>query len=102
HSRLPTRPTLFPYTTLFRSYKSKYLDLYEKVKRDTAKEKTSILDDIDFELELIHRDRVNVAYILKLLAKLKDTNTTAAKTQKKRSEEHTSELQSRENLVCRL
>tara|TARA_R110002050_G_scaffold300104_1_gene467692 strand:- start:8614 stop:11514 length:2901 start_codon:yes stop_codon:yes gene_type:complete len=67
----------------FEDYKSKYLDLYEKVKRDTAKEKTSILDDIDFELELIHRDRVNVAYILKLLAKLKDTNTTAAKTQKK-------------------
>ncbi|MCM4150024.1 type I restriction endonuclease subunit R [Arenibacter sp. N53] len=67
----------------FEDYKSKYLDLYEKVKRDTAKEKTSILDDIDFELELIHRDRVNVAYILKLLAKLKDTNTSEAKAQKK-------------------
>ena len=67
----------------FEDYKSKYLDLYEKVKRETAKEKTSILDDIDFELELIHRDRVNVAYILKLLGKLKDSKTTDAKTQKK-------------------
>jgi type I restriction enzyme R subunit len=67
----------------FEDYKGKYLDLYEKVKRDTAKEKTSILDDIDFELELIHRDRINVAYILKLLAKLKDAKTTDAKAQKK-------------------
>jgi len=67
----------------FEDYKGKYLDLYEKVKRDTAKEKTSILDDIDFELELIHRDRINVAYILKLLAKLKDANSTEAKAQKK-------------------
>lgn len=55
----------------FEDYKSKYLDLYEKVKQDNQKQKTSILDDIDFELELIHRDQINVAYILKLLAQLK-------------------------------
>ena len=67
----------------FEDYKGKYLDLYEKVKRDTAKAKTSILDDIDFELELIHRDRINVAYILKLLSKLKGANSAEAKAQKK-------------------
>ena len=68
----------------FEDYKSKYLDLYEKVKRDTQKEKTSILDDIDFELELIHRDQINVAYILKLLAQLKGEKTpSAAAAQKK-------------------
>lgn len=67
----------------FENYKSKYLDLYDKVKRDTAKEKASILDDIDFELELIHRDVVNVAYIIKLLAKLKQAKSTAAEQQKK-------------------
>ena len=68
----------------FEDYKSKYLDLYEKVKRDNEKQKTSILDDIDFELELIHRDQINVAYILKLLAQLKGAKTpTAAATQKK-------------------
>ena len=50
-------------------YQSKYLDLYEKTKRDREKEKTSILDDIDFELELIHRDDINVGYILTLLEK---------------------------------
>ena len=56
----------------FEDYKSKYLDLYDKTKGAGAKEKVSILNDIDFELELIHRDEINVAYILKLLAKLKD------------------------------
>lgn len=67
----------------FEDYKSKYLDLYDKVKNDTEKHKTSILDDIDFELELIHRDEINVAYILQLLAKLKQSNTSDAKAQKK-------------------
>ena len=67
----------------FEYYKSKYLDLYDEVKLDTKKEKESILDDIDFELELIHRDIINVAYILKLLAKLKESKTSEAQKQKK-------------------
>lgn len=67
----------------FEDYKSKYLDLYDKVKRDTQKQKTSILDDIDFELELIHRDQINVSYILKLLAQLKGANSAAAAAQRK-------------------
>ena len=67
----------------FENYKSKYLDLYDKVKNREAKQKTSILEDIDFELELIHRDLINVAYIIKLLAKLKETKTTEAEQQKK-------------------
>ena len=54
-------------------FKSKYLDLHEKIKTNSQKEKVSIIDEIDFELELIHRDEVNVTYILKLLAALKDT-----------------------------
>lgn len=56
----------------FEDYKSKYLDLYDKAKGHHQKEKVSILSDVDFELELIHRDEINVSYILKLLAKLKD------------------------------
>ena len=56
----------------FEDYKSKYLDLHDKVKSDHSKEKVSILDDIDFELELIHRDEINVAYIVQLLIKLKE------------------------------
>ena len=56
----------------FENYKSKYLDLYDKTRE--VKEKTSILDEVDFELELIHRDDITVTYILALLAKLKATS----------------------------
>ncbi len=56
---------------LFEDFKSKYLDLYDKVKSDHQTEKVSILEDVDFELELIHRDEINVAYIIQLLIKLK-------------------------------
>ncbi len=55
----------------FEDFKSKYLDLYDKVKPGLLKEKVSILEDVDFELELIHRDEINVNYILQLLIKLK-------------------------------
>jgi len=67
----------------FEDYKSKYLDLYDKAKSHTQKEKVSILNDVDFELELIHRDEINVAYILKLLAKLKDSTKEDQEHQKK-------------------
>ena len=67
----------------FDNYKTKYLDLYDKVKRENAKEKTSILDDIDFELELLHRDLINVSYIIKLMAKLKQAKASDAEKQKK-------------------
>jgi type I restriction enzyme R subunit len=67
----------------FEDYKSKYLDLYEKTKSEKQKEKVSILDDVDFELELIHRDEINVAYILKLLAKFKGAKGDEQEKQKK-------------------
>lgn len=66
----------------FEDYKSKYLDLHEKVKSNNQKEKVSILEDVDFELELIHRDEVNVAYIIQLLIKLKfDTQKDTTKAE---------------------
>ncbi|MFV8366375.1 type I restriction endonuclease subunit R [Flavobacterium sp. XS1P27] len=67
----------------YNKYKTQYLDLYQKVKQDNQKQKTSILDDIDFELELIHRDQINVAYILKLLAQLKGAKTSDTAVQRK-------------------
>jgi type I restriction enzyme, R subunit len=66
----------------FADYKSKYLDLYREVRESTTKEKVSILDDIDFELELITRDNINVAYILALLAKFKDSSTEERQKQR--------------------
>ncbi|ASS49902.1 MAG: deoxyribonuclease HsdR [Candidatus Fluviicola riflensis] len=68
---------------LFENYKSKYLDLYDKVKSNNQKEKVSILEDVDFELELIHRDDINVAYIVQMLIKLKaDKEKDASKAEK--------------------
>ncbi len=67
----------------FEDYKSKYLDLYDKARNKNQKEKISILNDVDFELELIHRDEINVAYILKLLGKLKDATADEHEQQKK-------------------
>jgi type I restriction enzyme R subunit len=67
----------------FEDYKSKYLDLYDKSKSAHQKEEVSILQDIDFELELIHRDEINVGYILKLLGKLKDASEEEHEKQKK-------------------
>ena len=69
----------------FEDYKGKYLDLYEKVKREAQKEKISILDDIDFELELIHRDRINRAYILKLLRDFKEEKEPTISAAKKKA-----------------
>lgn len=86
----------------FNNYKSKYLDLYQKVQRDNAKQKESILNDVDFEVELIHRDQVNVAYILKLLAKLKTAKTTETARQKKAIMDYLSgdiELRSKRELI---
>jgi type I restriction enzyme R subunit len=65
----------------FEDYKSKYLDLYDKVKHGTSKEKVSILNDIDFELELIHRDEINVSYILGLLKKIKSESDSDRENQ---------------------
>ena len=67
----------------FEDYKSKYLDVHDKVKERTEGEKASVLEDIDFELSLIHRDEINVAYILNLLVTLSKLNPEEAKKHQK-------------------
>lgn len=54
----------------FEDFKSKYLDIFDRVRGDAEKDKVSILDDVDFELELIRRDTINVDYIIRLLARM--------------------------------
>jgi len=58
----------------FEDFKSKYLDIHDRVKsnQDDSDHKASIIDEVDFELELIRRDNINVAYILALLASIAD------------------------------
>jgi type I restriction enzyme, R subunit len=63
----------------FADYSSKYLDIREETKRQDEKHKESILNDIDFEVELIHSDTINVTYIIKLLAKQKETSNAEEK-----------------------
>ena len=49
----------------YQDYKSKYLMLYRK--HQTGKEVVSVLDDVDFCIELMESDRINVAYIMNLI-----------------------------------
>src|SRR5690606_40658893 len=88
--RRPPRSTLFPYTTLFRSSSiptsgSQYPTSSTVFKFTTYEEKLSL----NFFL---------VTHSL-IIASVNELDATLIRT---RSEEHTSELQSRENLVCRL
>lgn len=54
----------------FLDYQSKYLDIYERKPENTDKE--SILDQIDFEIELTVKDLINFDYIIKLISVLVD------------------------------
>ena len=59
-------------TQMFEDYKSKYYELYRRLSND--KEKSSILNDITFSLELIQTDKINVSYILNLIRNVDLTN----------------------------
>lgn len=49
----------------YQDYKSKYLTLYRKHQHD--KEVVSVLNDVDFCIELMESNRINVAYIMNLI-----------------------------------
>src|SRR3712207_7449620 len=88
--RRPPRSTLFPYTTLFRSYN--YITSAAKFKRLLEMIcSLPCLKKFQFDAEVPERFIVNqISFSL-----LKEQGIN-------RSEEHTSELQSRQYLVCRL
>lgn len=83
----------------YNDHKSVYLDIYDDVKHDV--EKTSILDDIDFELELIRDDTVNVDYILNLLKYVdkKDDNYEHQVKRVKKIIKETEQLRSKNKLI---
>jgi type I restriction enzyme R subunit len=60
----------------YEDYKSKYFDIYDVIKHES--EKVSILNDIDFEIDLMESDKINVAYIMNLIRSI-DTGNDAAK-----------------------
>ena len=49
----------------YQDYKSKYLMLYARQKND--RQVISVLNDVDFCIELMESDRINVAYIMNLI-----------------------------------
>lgn len=54
-------------TALDKQHFAKYADLCRDVRKTTKKEKVSVLYDVDFQLDLLHSDRINVGYIINLL-----------------------------------
>src|SRR2546430_11905572 len=87
--RRPPRSTLFPYTTLFRSH------LRQSRRGCTA---GWITDAVPSRLGDRGRDRSH----RRLCVRRARRAASSAYTKAPRSEEHTSELQSQSNLVCRL
>src|SRR3712207_7929337 len=90
--RRPPRSTLFPYTTLFRSV------LDQKTRRGLSvrASDTGHLQLLDRSLVERHRDIGQGA------ARVVHLHDRCPRLLHDRSEEHTSELQSRQYLVCRL
>src|SRR5690349_23176099 len=88
--RRPPRSTLFPYTTLFRSA------LHREAEEPGESGGDADLGQADPDLARVER-RHHQHVALDPQAHEHD-----ARKRKQRSEEHTSELQSRRDLVCRL
>lgn len=65
----------------FYDYQSKYLDVHEERKNHDP-EIESILDQIDFELELTIRDIIDFDYIIQLIAGLKNISSDALRLKK--------------------
>src|SRR3712207_8734262 len=94
--RRPPRSTLFPYTTLFRSQNYKdalqeWTQAHYKLRPEYRLKETSSIHGDD------HRFTAEVWLQNQRLGEGQGRSKKAA-----RSEEHTSELQSRQYLVCRL
>src|SRR2546421_376308 len=87
--RRPPRSTLFPYTTPFRSRQRRALDQPHEL-ADVPPMR--LFGDREFDLRARHPGSRHLAHRDPHIPEVEAT----------RSEEHTSELQSRSDLVCRL
>src|SRR3712207_7939050 len=89
--RRPPRSTLFPYTTLFRSKAMEWLKLHPGVAAIVSEQ---VMDNAA-GVTILETGRTQKPSVRRVM--LTGHGDLAA-----RSEEHTSELQSRQYLVCRL
>src|SRR5205085_11703370 len=100
--RPPLRPTLFPYTTLFRSFDLANLERHQCTQEldilflmDKIPQRGLLVDKNTFML--------GCTPIINLFQKTTEPiRLDHREYEYRRSEEHTSELQSQSNLVCRL
>src|SRR5260221_9764289 len=89
--RRPPRSTLFPYTTLFRSHEQK--------RDQDGDQRNGERNDREADFARPFQGRVERAFALLEIARdVLDHHALS----RERSEEHTSELQSHSDLVCRL
>src|SRR5690606_42143204 len=88
----PPRPTLFPYTTLFRSH-GRLQELRDWQGFVTQPKQIELCERMEYLAEQSLDPQLKANRIKELQTEWRALG---------RSEEHTSELQSRENLVCRL
>src|SRR5690625_5503876 len=86
--RRPRTATLFPYTTLFRSREGKM-----KTVRETLSTTEMLLKVMKEHIDGVEE---------KFSSSLAEASLSSSTTEEERSEEHTSELQSRGHIVCSL
>src|SRR3712207_9171644 len=100
--RRPPRSTLFPYTTLFRSVVVTNAHVIAGASRITV----MMRDGRTYPARVLGADETNDIAVLKVDARALPVaplgNSDSLLVGEWRSEEHTSELQSRQYLVCRL
>src|SRR3712207_8595248 len=92
--RRPPRSTLFPYTTLFRSALIALLDELDAPVED--------LEPANRELPSWRKTRSQRSCLRTITPSSSVASACCSRQKGLRSEEHTSELQSRQYLVCRL
>ena len=60
----------------FEDYKSKYFAIYDNLNKTRKKDEVSILADIDFAIEVLYTDIINVSYIMNLMRHLDLSNVS--------------------------
>jgi len=83
----------------FQEYTSIYIDLKEEIKKPDKDDPTSIIDDIEFETELVKQFEIDIEYILALLEKYKKGGDVEIITTIKKLITSSFELRSKKDLI---
>src|SRR2546427_7488200 len=105
--RRPPRSTLFPYTTLFRSDDAAWRACARPLKQPLDKKRKAATGAAFCKEQAVYLAAARAASALALASSALRCSSAASvsaayEAKAKRSEEHTSELQSQSKIVCRL